>query len=367
MKKTYPKYDKGELEKIYETFSKEEKKLTEEFILKCGITAKTKEKLNKIKRIIIQFRDVTELSLKNQTTESVNTFLFILNASNRSVWTKNEIKVYLKRFLKGLYKDLEMIENIKTDNKRGLNPQKITENNLINEKDIEKMIRFARGFKEKAYVLLSFNTGARPIELINLKFKDIKFEENHADVNLFSPKTQRSRTFPVVRETMKALWELKEHYPFPNVSNQDYVFPSRWRDRPLTTNGINKMLRRMALSSEINKDVWGYLLRHSKATKLYEELPTPIVEKLMGHQDQYRTYAHISSKKAKEELLDKIYKIKEMPQEKENELKERIKKLERALEITQEKIEYVLGVENLLKEVENERKKSKEEVKRLSN
>jgi len=112
------------------------------FLKKCSITAGEK-KVEKIKRNILQFYDVTEKNLYEQTKEDVDSFLIVLNKSNRSFWTKNEIKVYLKQFLKWYYKDLEMIENIKSDCKRGLNPQKINENNLVTEEDVERMLRCA--------------------------------------------------------------------------------------------------------------------------------------------------------------------------------------------------------------------------------
>ena len=355
MKKEYPKYEKGSLEKIYLSMSKEDKEVLKKFIIQCSITARTKEKLDKIRRHLIQFYDVTEVSFLKQTKESVDNFMVTLNNSNRSMWTKNEIIVYIKQFLKKQYKDLEMIENLKTNNKRGLNPQKITENNLIDEKDIEKMLRFAKGYKEKAYLLLAFTTGARPSEIINLKFSEIKFEDDYADVTLFSSKTQVSRTFPIVGETMKSLWELKQHYPYPDVIPSDYIFPSRWRDKPMTTNGVNKMLRRMGKSAGIKKDIWGYLLRHTRATRLYEELPTPIVEKLMGHQDQYKIYAHISSKKAREELLDKVYKIEKLnPQEKEE-----LKKLKKEIIKLQQQNIIIKDVVNMLQEFQIKDPKSK--------
>lgn len=258
--------------------------------------------------------------MSNQTKESVDSFLVVLNKSDKSFWTKDEIKVYVKQFLNWKYKDLDMIENFKASGKRQLNP-KITENNLISETDIDNMLRYTKSFKETAYLLVAFQTGARPQELIGLKWGDIKFEDKYADITLYSSKTKRSRTFPVVEKTMKALWDWKQHYSFPVVASNDYVFPSRKRDIPITSAGINKMLRRLSTKAGMEKDVWGYLLRHSKATRLYEELPQQIVEKLMGHKNMAGIYAHISSKKAREELLKKVYHIKELTTQDKKEIK----------------------------------------------
>lgn len=327
MKTEYPYYKLGEIQEVYKVLSKKEKDVLADFLKKCSITAGEK-KVEKIKRLILQLRDVTEKPITELNKEDVDSYLVVLSKSKKSYWTKDELKVYIKQFLKWYYKNLEMVENFKAEGKKGLNPQKITENNLITEEEVESMLRYAESFKEKCYLLLSFQTGARPQELLDLKWRDIKFEDKYADITLFSTKTKQSRTFPVVEKTKNALWEWKQHYSFTDVKPQDYVFPSRWRDRPMTTAGANKMLRRMATASGLDKDVWNYLFRHSRATKLYEELPQQIVEKLMGHKNMAGVYAHISSKKAREVMLNKIYKIEELTEGE----KEKMKRLETEIE-----------------------------------
>ena len=327
MKTDYPRYKQGELDVIDKKIKGSDREALEGYLKKCSITAGEK-KVNKIKKLLIQFYDVTQLPLTKQTKESVDSFLVVLNKCDKSVWTKDELKVYIKQFLVWYYKDLSLVENFKASGKKQLNP-KITENNLITEEDVEKMLRHAESFKESAYLLVAFQTGARPQELIEMRFKDIKFEDKYADLTLYSSKTKQARTFPIVKETMKALWDWKQHYSYPNVKPQDFVFPSRWRNKPMTSAGLNKMLRRMAKKAGLQKDVWGYLLRHSKATRLYEELPQQIVEKLMGHKNMAGIYAHISSKKAREELLKKVYNIEELTEQDKKEIVELKNSLEK--------------------------------------
>ncbi|MFH1585789.1 MAG: tyrosine-type recombinase/integrase [archaeon] len=327
MKTEYPRYKQGELLDVEKKLDKEDKKLLDEFLKKCSITAGDK-KVQKIKRLILQLFDVTETPLRKQTKESVNSFLVVLSKCDKSYWTKDEIRVYVKQFLMWHYKDLELVENFKSEARRELNPQKITENNLVTEEDIEKMLRFAQGYKDKCYLLLSFQTGARPQELAELTWSGVKFEDTYADVTLYSKKTRKSRTFPVVEETMNALWEWKQHYTYPNVSSKDYVFVGVRRGQPITTAGLNKMLRRMSKSAGLKKDVWNYLLRHTRATKLYEELPQQIVEKLMGHKNMAGIYAHISNKKAREVMLNKIYKIEQLSKSEREEMQQMKKDIE---------------------------------------
>lgn len=337
MKSEYPRYKLRELDELGKKIQGKDKEALEGFLKKCSITASQK-KVDKIRKLLIQFYDVTEIPLTKQTKESIDSYLVVLNNCDKSYWTKDELKVYIKQFLKWYYKDLDLVENFKASGKKQLNP-KITENNLLTEKDVEKMLRHAESYKEKAYLLVAFQTGARPQELIDMKWKDVRFEDKCADLTLYSTKTKRARTFPVVEKTMDALWEWKQHYSYPDVTNEDYVFPSRWRDKPITSAGLNKMLRRMAKKAGLQKDVWGYLLRHSKATRLYEELPQQIVEKLMGHKNMAGIYAHISSKKAREELLKKVYHIEELTQTDKKEIRE----LKNRLEEQDKKLEMVVS------------------------
>jgi radical SAM superfamily enzyme YgiQ (UPF0313 family) len=93
--------------------------------------------------------------------------------------------------------------------------------------------------------------------------------------------------------------------------------------------GLNKILKRISKKAGIERKVWNYLFRHTRATRLYEELPTTIVEKLMGHTNMAKIYAHISSKKAREEMLNKIYKIEGLPVETREKLEKEIENLKR--------------------------------------
>lgn len=355
MKREYPRYKQGSLNKVEKKLSKEDKEILKEFLKKCSITASEK-KVGKIKRLILQLFDVTQISLRKQNKKSVDSFLVLLNKSDKSLWTKNEIKIYIKQFLLWLYKDPSLIENFKTDNRRELNPQKITENNLITEKDVEKMLRFAQSYKEKAYLLLAFQTGARPQELAELKWKDVSFQDGYADITLFSGKTKKSRTFPVVKQTKEALFEWKQHYAYPDVTAQDYVFVGIRRGKPMCSAGLNKILRRMSNSAGLNKDCWNYLLRHSRATALYEKLPQQIVEKLMGHKNMAGIYAHISSKQAREAMLNKIYHIEELT----GEGKDKLIQLEKGLEELKKKTKNMDDVFSTIKKaweiiIENEK------------
>ena len=347
MKQKYPRYKQGELQEIKKKLPLDSKILLDKFTKLCSVRA-GEEKVKKIERHMIHVYDVTEKPLDKLTTENIIDFLIVLNKSDRSSETRNEIKVYLKKFLKWHYKDIDMIENISVleKDKRKIN----------DEKNIEDMLRKAERFRDRSLISLLWQTGARPQELLGLKFKDIKFKGETADITLHSNKTNRTRSFPVT-EASKYLKEWKQAYTYPNVKPDDYIFPSPVdRSKPITSIAVNKMLRKLAKKSGVDKDIWSYLFRHTRATRLYETLPTPIVEKLMGHKDQYKIYAHISSKKARDVMMKKVYGIEEI----DDKTKEKLEQEVDGLKIKVEKLMDVMGLKEGLEVVlENKPKPDK--------
>lgn len=345
MKTEYPKYEKGVINSFKKTLSEEDLEILKDFLKLCSIRA-GEGKLQKIERVMLQFLDIIETPIKDIKTDDVNSYLIVLNKCDRSGWTKNECKVYIKKFLKWKFKDLDMIEHFKGETIDI--SDKITEKNLLTEEDIQKMLRVAETYKEKAYLFLSFESGARPQEIINLKFSDLDFKDDIVDVTLYSNKTRKTRLFPL-KQSKEHLWNWKENFIYTNRTDKDYIFPARPkkdkhgditnRYSPITTTALNKLLRKLAKKSGIKKNVWNYLTRHTRATKLYEELPVPIVEKLLGHSNMYKTYAHISNKKAREEMLSKIYNVEKMTVDERNKLQGQIDELKK------ENIEIKISIE----------------------
>ena len=65
MRLKYPRYKLGELKEIGEELSKKDKDILKDFLKKCSITA-GENKVLKIKRLLLQFRDITELPLRHR-------------------------------------------------------------------------------------------------------------------------------------------------------------------------------------------------------------------------------------------------------------------------------------------------------------
>ena len=177
MKNAYPEYPIGSLEEIEKKLSKNNAEILKKYIDHRAITSGA-DRLRKIKRHILHLYDVTEKDLDKLKKEDVDIFLVILKKVEDSGKRRagSDIKGDIKDFLKWQYKDLNMVENIHVGERHGLNP-KINENNLITQEDLNKMLRSAESYKDKALLSIEFITGARPQEILGLKWRDVKFEE----------------------------------------------------------------------------------------------------------------------------------------------------------------------------------------------
>lgn len=330
MKTGFPDYKKGELLEIKEKSDKESLRILNDFLAICSRSA-GKATIDKIERQVLQFQDVIEKPLSQKPTATeVACFLSLIKDKR----DRQKIKCNIKRFLKWKWKDMEIIELFEFKWNRKL-PSRYTENDVLSAQDIEKLIRKADKLIWKAIFILDFETGMRPSELVDLRWRDIKFKEETADIVIFSKKTGETRIYPVVNSVVH-LKRWKQEYAFPDLKPEDYVFPSKKREKPLTTNAVLYNLKRNAKKIGIPENkITTYLMRHSKATELYQKLPEQVVEKLLGHKGMAKIYTHLSSEKARQELLDKIYKVEELSEEKKHELEKEIDKLKKA-SVTQE-------------------------------
>lgn len=347
MKETYPNYRESGVEFIREKLSKRDNKILQDFLNECGMTA-GKTKLKDIERTMLQIRDIIEKPYGRITRKDVVLYAKLVNQSEFAPETKRYRIYFFKRFLKWYFKDLSLIEGIRAKSTY-LNEKRINENTLVTAQELELMIRTAESLRLKALVMLLYESGCRPQEIRLLKWKDIKFNDDVAEVSFYSGKTESARTIPL-KESNIHLQRWKQEYCYPNISGDDYVFPAKFRDKPMVQTTLSKAIRSIAKKSGIQRPIYPYLFRHSRLTTLYKELPNEITKKFAGHSKRSQmpsVYSHISSDDVKKVMLEKIYHVEEITQERQHELEKQVKYL------GQRVLQLVEIVEKLQKNKEN--------------
>lgn len=322
----YPKrFGKGELDRIFNAFPSDTQRKINDFISYCRISAGDR-KSRDLRRNIIQFCYIVDCPLDKLGLKELRYFLSLLNHSQREKYTTNGIKSTIKRFLTWHFKDWPERFNDLKDIKlvQAFNHRKINEQTVLNKEDVALVLEREQDLLKKTFFITLYESGLRPQELRLIQWSDVILESDGdiSVLHVYSNKTQRSR--PVfVKEATKYLKTLRLS------SKWDYVFPSRERPGESISKGTACRWIKEVGKNALSRDIFPYLLRHSRATELYGELPTQVAQKFLGHKgDMSNLYSHLSSKKVMEKLKQTVYKTNELPAQTKETYESRIKALE---------------------------------------
>lgn len=336
----YPNYRKTGVQFIEDKLNKTEKKTLKDFLTYCSINAGDK-KVGERRLTLLQIRDVMDTPFDKIDLEKLREFLAIVNNGYMRDWTKQGIKVTLKKFLKWKYPDWSLRFNQFDDIQLGspTTQDKINKSTMPTPEEVESMLRCAERLRDKAYISLSFECAGRPDEIRHLKFKD--FNKEFTEVTLFSGKKKEARTLPCKNSTIHIQRWFNE-FCYTDVRREDLVFPSTTdRNKLVSPTTTWYMFKKLSKKAGINKNMYGYLLRHSKLNELHKLIPEQIHKKFAGHSRdsrQTRTYSHIDNEDMMEAVLEKVYNVEELTEEDKNEIAELKKDIEKMREAMKEQL-----------------------------
>ena len=256
----------------------------------------------------------------------------VIEKQNWSEKTKRNHTVIIKKF----WKWLEGIEEKKVypkivswiNTNEKIKNKKLPEE-LLSEEDIEKMAQASDSPRDRAFLLLAYESGARIGELLNIKIKHIVFNEYGAFVML-NGKTGMRRV-PIVMSA-PALATFIDLHPFKD-NPESYMFLTSYnamsegakgRYVPLTYAGSSKILKTLAKKAGIKKRVFPHLLRHSSATrsaKFMTEAQMKVYFGWTNSSNMPSIYVHLSSR----DIEDAVRKMNKLPITEESMTKATIK------------------------------------------
>jgi len=231
-----------------------------------------------------------------------------------SEWTKKDYKIVIKRFYKWLNGNDEeypdKVKWIKTTFRK--NKRKIPED-LITKQELEKMIRVANHSRDRALVSLLYESGFRIAEALNLRIKDIKFDEIGAKI-IGNGKTGMRKIRLISSVPYLSAWV--EHHPFrdePDAPLWLKIGATR-KDEIICYNNARKIIKTLAKKANIKKRIHPHLFRHSRATELAIHLTDAQMDQYFGWaqgSNMPSTYVHLSGS----DLEDSILKINGLKKE----------------------------------------------------
>ncbi len=175
---------------------------------------------------------------------------------------------------------------------------------LLKDEDLAKLLAVLDA-KWRAALLLLRWSGARPSEILGLARKDAVVKrrdgKEYAVLTFRHTKNDKPRPVPVLKpEAVEALKVWLDLGP-PG----ELLFPSpRQPDQPLKFRSFWKALKTAAKRAGLEKNIFPYLARHTRASELYEA-PSAIRDAALGFQTptMWKNYTHIKQAEAMRDYL----------------------------------------------------------------
>ncbi len=167
---------------------------------------------------------------------------------------------------------------------------------LLTPEELDRLLRVL-GPQKRAIIHLLRATGARPSEIIQLKTEDVAWKTHngreYVELTFRESKTGEPRSVPVAEP--KALQALRDYLGM--APSEGYLFPSPSRKgKPLTERSLWAVMNRTARRIGLEKRIYPYLLRHTRATEL-ATAPRAYADRLMGWKSgvMWKNYTHLAT------------------------------------------------------------------------
>ncbi len=251
-------------------------------------------------------KDKKITNIKNIKYQNIREYLVHLHNHQYAKKTISRYISSLRTFFKYLYIE-EIIDN---------NPMVLVSNPKQDKKlptflytnDLESLLSCPNldtiyGIRDNLILELLYSTGIRVSELVNIKLKDINFNDKQIKI-LGKGNKERYVLFGQVCFEKLTNYLNNSRSEF-NTKNSEYLLLGKNGDK-LTTRFIEILLKKYQQQANIKVKVTPHTLRHTFATHLLEggaDLKT--VQELMGHESLSSTqvYTHITSERLRNVYL----------------------------------------------------------------
>ena len=262
--------------------------------------------IDSYKRDLYDFYKYTKKSYKSVNKEDIIKYITYLN-SKVGAKTINRHIVSINNYFKFLEKNNEIYENPLNDITGLKTPKKMPR--VLSIEEIDKLLNIelndAYDYRNKAMLELMYSSGLRVSEILNLTFNNIDFNMNL--VRVFG-KGSKERIVPMSNIATKYLYEYINLYRNSLTKNKvTHLIFVNSRGNKLSRQGFFKILREIALSQGIKKEISPHTLRHSFATHLLNNgADLRSIQTMLGHENIETTqiYTHVSDNFVKKNYED---------------------------------------------------------------
>lgn len=175
---------------------------------------------------------------------------------------------------------------------------------LLTDDEFKRLIDATDNARDRGFIMLLYESGCRVGELLNLRIKDVTFDQYGAILQV-NGKTG-ARSVRVVSSTPLLSDYLQTH---PNKKSDSYFwyhYGMRGRLQPMTYAASISMIQKFAKKAGITKRIHPHLFRHGAATRLSTKLSNAICKQYLGWGQSslmLNTYINLGGGESSDEIL----------------------------------------------------------------
>ena len=241
--------------------------------------------LRDLKKFIVFLENNNIENYYELSKEQILDFLQILHEEKQSESSISRILSTLRSFYKFLVIEGDCRKNPWVQINNPIKLKKILE--VLKIEEVEKFLESipystALEMRDRAMLEILYSCGLRVSEIINLRMQNIDFDE---ELLRFIGKGDRERIVPIGEKGLSFLEKYlrTSRYKIKKEYRSDYVFLNR-SGRRMTRQGFWKILKKYARRTDLNKNLYPHIFRHSFATHMLQrgaDLRT--IQELLGH------------------------------------------------------------------------------------
>jgi len=229
----------------------------------------------------------------------------LIDFFNTFNWYKSRsLKVCVKAFYKWLYGAQTYPECVAWIKTHGNEKRKLPEE-ILTAEEILLLAKATRTPRDRAMLMVLYESGARIGELLAIKIKHIEFDRFGA-LTMLDGKTGMRRIRLIDSVPDLKIW--MNHHPFREEPDA-HLFVMLKNNAPLRSHAtFLRILDRAKLKAGIKKRIYPHLFRHSRATHLAQDFTEQELKVIFGWSGGSRmpaTYVHLSCKDIDRKMLEK--------------------------------------------------------------
>lgn len=228
-----------------------------------------------------------------------------------ALWTITDYQIALKQFWQYSVKTPMPAETAEILRVRKDKNHKLKANDLITQKDLDKLIDSARSSRDKALLAFAFDTGLRHGEILDVRIRDLSFDEYGYQIVVSEEGKTGTRLVRVARtERSKPFllsW-MKEH-PRGNEENA-FLFCKIERattGERIGYQDLTRILADITRRAKLGKRIYWHLFRHTRATILSSKIAQKPLTMQMGwtaSSAMLEVYSHLDTESQDRSVLE---------------------------------------------------------------